>query len=50
MADKAKYENRHHVTCPSCDADFVAEGEAPLATNCPVCGVTGFIRPPAGAA
>jgi hypothetical protein len=34
----------HHLTCPSCSAGFVAQGEKPLVTQCPSCGVRGILR------
>lgn len=36
--------NMHHLTCPSCGADFTASGPKPLVTECPSCGVRGILR------
>ncbi len=33
----------HDVECPSCAADFAVEGERPLTTTCPSCGVRGVL-------
>ena len=34
----------HDLTCPKCDQDFTAEGERPLHTTCPNCGVRGVLH------
>ncbi len=33
----------HDVECPACSADFAVEGERPLTTTCPSCGVRGVL-------
>ncbi|MGB0653498.1 MAG: hypothetical protein ACPGQL_09890 [Thermoplasmatota archaeon] len=36
-------DGRHDLTCPQCATDFAVEGQRPLLTTCPGCGVRGVL-------